>query len=126
MKTRFLVVIGIIVTGVITVSTIVTIEYQSTYNQNCNSDGGHVVGFLRCTYINEDFEHQSTKYDSTVLDCFQLIFHCDSESEYFEDCIGAKKDGITIEEICSSFEFVITDGCATIDFGDGNRMITCE
>ncbi len=46
---------GIIITCAIAAITFGTIEYQSAYNQNCNSDGGYVVGFLRCTYIHEDF-----------------------------------------------------------------------
>ena len=55
MKTIFLIIIGIILASIIVVSAISTVEYQSAYNQNCNSDGGYVVGFLKCTYINEDF-----------------------------------------------------------------------
>ncbi len=56
MKTRLLIIIVAITIGVIVVSTVGTMEYQSTYNQNCNSDGGKIVGFLKCIYINEDFE----------------------------------------------------------------------
>ena len=55
MKTSLLMIIGVVIAGVITAVAIGTIEYQSTYNYNCNSDGGYVTGFLRCTYINEDF-----------------------------------------------------------------------
>ncbi len=56
MKTRFLIILVTITIGVIAASTVGTMEYQKTYNQNCNSDGGKVVGFLRCIYINEDFD----------------------------------------------------------------------
>ena len=56
MKTRLLIVLVTITIGVIVASTVGTMEYQSTYNQNCNSDGGKIVGFLRCIYINEDFD----------------------------------------------------------------------
>lgn len=55
MNTRFLIILGVVSAGIIAVLAIGTIEYQSTYNQNCNSDGGYVTGFLKCTYINEDF-----------------------------------------------------------------------
>ena len=55
MKTGFLIIIGIITVGAITALTIGTIDYQSAYNQNCNSDGGYVTGFLGCTRIHEDF-----------------------------------------------------------------------
>jgi len=55
LKTRYLIIIGAITIGVIVASTVGTMEYQSAYNQNCNSDGGYVVGFLKCIYINEDF-----------------------------------------------------------------------
>jgi len=50
-----LIIIGIMITGAIAAVTFGTIEYQSAYNQNCNLDGGYVVGFLRCTYVREDF-----------------------------------------------------------------------
>ena len=55
MKTGFLIIIGIITVGAITALTIGTIDYQSVYNQNCNSDGGYVTGFLGCIRIHEDF-----------------------------------------------------------------------
>ncbi len=60
MKTRLLIIIGIVIIGVIVASTAGTMEYQSTYNQNCNSDGGKIVGFLKCIYINEDFGETRT------------------------------------------------------------------
>ena len=55
MKPSLLIVIGIVFAVAIASVTIGTIEYQSIYNYNCNSDGGYVTGFLRCTHINEDF-----------------------------------------------------------------------
>ena len=55
MKPSLLIVIIVVSAVAIAAVTIGTIEYQSTYNYNCNSDGGYVTGFLRCTYINEDF-----------------------------------------------------------------------
>ena len=55
MKTILLIVIGIISVIAIIGSVLGTMQYQSVYNQRCNSDGGFVVGFLRCTYIHEDF-----------------------------------------------------------------------
>ena len=55
MRSRFLIVIGIIIASVITLSTIGTMEYQSAYDENCTSDGGKVVGFLKCVMIHEDF-----------------------------------------------------------------------
>ncbi|MCH7967458.1 MAG: hypothetical protein IIB02_08625 [Thaumarchaeota archaeon] len=61
MKTRLLIIIGIIITSVIVALTIGTTEYQSAYNQNCNSDGGYVVGFLKCIYINEDFSESANQ-----------------------------------------------------------------
>ena len=56
MKTKLLMILVAIIVVVILASTAGTMEYQSAYNQNCNSDGGKIVGFLRCIYIHEDFE----------------------------------------------------------------------
>lgn len=49
--------IAIIVVSAVAIASVIigTIEYQSTYNYNCNSDGGYVTGFLSCTHVNEDF-----------------------------------------------------------------------
>ena len=55
MKTKPIVIIGVIIVSAIIASAVGIIQYQSTYNHNCFSDGGYVVGFLRCTYIHEDF-----------------------------------------------------------------------
>lgn len=55
MKTILLIVIGIISVIAIVISVLGVVQYQSAYNQRCNSDGGFVVDFLRCTYIHEDF-----------------------------------------------------------------------
>ncbi|WP_371504267.1 hypothetical protein [Nitrosopumilus adriaticus] len=55
MKTRLLIIVAIVSAAIIAVLAIGTTEYQSAYNQSCNSDGGYVTGFLKCTYINEDF-----------------------------------------------------------------------
>ena len=55
MKSIYFVIIGVISAGVIAISVIGIIEYQSLYNHNCNSDGGYVDGFFSCTYVHEDF-----------------------------------------------------------------------
>ena len=55
MKTRNLIITGVIVCFIIAVSAIGIQEYQSTYNQNCVSKGGKVIGFLNCFKIREDF-----------------------------------------------------------------------
>ena len=55
MNLRIFVIVGMIIVSVIAISTIGTMEYQSTYNENCTSDGGKVVGFLKCVRIHEDF-----------------------------------------------------------------------
>jgi len=71
MKTRLLIILVTITIGVIVASTVGTMEYQKTYNQNCNSDGGKVVGFLRCTYINEDYE---LSYDENTQYLVEQLF----------------------------------------------------
>jgi len=55
MKTRLLIIIGIIV--IITISALVagTFAYQQVYNQRCIDGGDRVTGFLRCTGMNCDF-----------------------------------------------------------------------
>ncbi len=68
MKTRLLIILVAITIGVIVTSTVGTMEYQSTYNQNCNSDGGKIVGFLKCIYINEDFD-----VPKTAIDCRKIF-----------------------------------------------------
>jgi len=73
-----------------------------------------------------DYASPSARYDYNTLECFHLLYHCDISSEHFDGCIGGKKNGIMIEEICSSSDIVIEDGCATVEFGDDNFMITCE
>lgn len=55
MKTKFSIIIGVAIVGSMTALIIGTLDYQTTYNQNCNSDGGYVTGFLKCTYVHEDF-----------------------------------------------------------------------
>ena len=55
MKTKFWIIIGLAIVGANTALVINILEFQTTYNQNCNSDGGFVTGFLQCTYVNEDY-----------------------------------------------------------------------
>ncbi len=82
MKTRFWIIIGIIIVSAIIASTIGTLEYQSTYNQNCNSDGGKIVGFLKCIYINEGIAEPKIASDcrkifgkgtTEMYDCLEKI-----------------------------------------------------
>jgi len=90
MKTKLLIIIGIIITGVIVALTIGTTEYQSVYNQNCNSDGGYVVGFLKCIYINEDFD-----VPKTASDC-RKIFGKGTTEMY--DCLEKIKNNILTQK----------------------------
>jgi len=66
MKTGLLIIIGIVIVSVIIALTIGTMGYQSAYNQNCNSDGGYVVGFLKCIYINEDFAEPESNSEINI------------------------------------------------------------
>ena len=90
MKTRLLIIIGIIIAGVIVALTIGTTEYQSAYNQNCNSDGGYVVGFLKCIYINED-----SNVPKTGSDC-RMIFGKGTTEMY--DCLEKIKNNILTQK----------------------------
>ena len=69
---------------------------------------------------------EGKKYEPRVLQCLSLLYHCDVSSEYFEGCISAKKDGITVEELCSSTDIVIENGCVTANFDDGTSVVNCE
>ncbi|MDH3203215.1 MAG: hypothetical protein OEL81_00880 [Nitrosopumilus sp.] len=80
MKTRFLIIIGLVTVGTMIAFTIGAMEYQSVYNQNCNSDGGYVVGFLKCTYINED-------YSSSYYEHAQYMVE-----QYFMDALNETHD----------------------------------
>jgi len=80
MKSPFLIIIGIITIGVIVASTIGTIQIQSVHDLNCNSDGGYVVGFLRCTYIHEDY---GLPYDENTKYLVEQLF-----MEALEETIG--------------------------------------
>ena len=55
MRTSFLGITGIIIFGVILVSIIGIQEYQNTYNQDCTTKNGKIVGFLKCVRMHEDF-----------------------------------------------------------------------
>jgi len=82
MNPMLLIIITATIVVVIVASTVGTMEYQKTYNQNCNSDGGKIVGFLRCIYINEDFDVPKTASDcrkifgkgtTEMYDCLEKI-----------------------------------------------------
>ncbi len=55
MKTSFLIIIGVTIVGASIALSLAALDYQSAYNQNCKSDGGKVIGFLKCVYVREDF-----------------------------------------------------------------------
>jgi len=85
MKTRLLIIIVAITIGVIVASTVGTMEYQSTYNQNCNSDGGKIVGFLKCIYINEDFAESLDSFPEKLGSDCRMIFGKGTTEMY--DCL---------------------------------------
>ena len=99
MNSRFFVIIGIIVAGVIVMSTVGAMEYQSTYNENCTSDGGIIVGFLKCVKIHEDF---ALPNPFTVdLEFGKTFQHDDLKIEFYDiedsrcpldvSCVGREK-----------------------------------
>ncbi len=128
MKTRLLIILVAITIGVIVASTVGTMEYQSTYNQNCNSDGGKVVGFLKCIYINEDFAEPISRDErdsAWVIDaedelnslgCDKLILEYlyrssnllddDFDGNYFQKFIGLP-DGVSKEKFEECVEFIL-------------------
>ena len=131
MKTRLLIIIGIIITGVIIASTIGTIEYQSVYNQNCNSDGGYVVGFLRCTYIHEDFAEPRITGKMAREICSITGGECPPNyiANIQED--GSVMVGITISDtvIEKQFVFIIKNNTLSYTktlYENGNRILDCN
>jgi len=97
MKTIFLIIFAIVSVAIITTSSISILNYQTKYDQNCNSDGGYVVGFLRCTYIRDENPSPYEKYldennelnfglkydkNGMIIDDLQRIFDwCDYSGE---------------------------------------------
>jgi len=127
MKSRLLIIIGIVITGSITALTIGTMEYQSVYNQNCNSDGGYVVGFLRCTYINEDFELPDIMKKARDLGIDNVMNAVDSEELSFDE----KREYIkfTYEEspdIIPSLNIRIRDFTRNLEYGEQPTFTVIE
>jgi len=60
-----------------------------------------------------------------ILQCYG-IFNCNVSSQYFESCIGAKKNGVTIEQLCLDSDITIDNGCATIVFPDSTKTVSCH
>jgi hypothetical protein len=60
-----------------------------------------------------------------ILECYG-IFNCNVSSQYFESCIDAKKNGVTIEQLCLDSDITIDNGCATIVFPDSTKTVSCH
>ena len=83
---------------------------------DCLSKGG-VWDYVTCDFDGEP--------KSKMQECWQL-FHCNVENKNFLGCINAKKNGDTIDDICSNSDITINDGCATIVFPDGTKTVSCH
>lgn len=86
MKSRFLIIIGIIITGIIIALAIGTIEYQTKFNQNCHDDNGKVTGFLQCMLIREDY---ALSYDENAQYLVEELF-MDVLEEIYDDNLQVK------------------------------------
>lgn len=73
----------------------------------------------------ETWENENVGSERKILECYN-IFHCDESNPNFESCISAKKDGMTIEQLCLDSEITIDNGCTTVVFPDGVEIVTCE
>ena len=119
-ETKFLIIIGIcmVVIPTIILGTILMLDsndsHESLLDQNSITH--------ESVFESKDGE----KYEHRVLQCLSLLYHCDISSEHFEGCSSAKKNGITLEELCSSPDIVIENGCITANFDDGNTVVNCE
>jgi hypothetical protein len=74
--------------------------------------------------IDDDVNNKWKEYDSSVSQCLSF-FHCDVSSDTFQDCVGAKKDGMTIEQLCSESKVTTAPGCTTVKFPDDTTMTRC-
>ena len=113
------------------VSSILDKEFSGEYDM-------HLIG-LPDGLLKEDFDKcvdiaisiRESNYTTTpeperkILECYG-IFHCNVSSQYFESCIGAKKNGVTIEQLCLDSDITIDNGCATIKFPDGTGTVSCH
>ena len=70
-------------------------------------------------------ENENIESERKILQCYG-IFNCNISSQYFESCIGAKKNGVTIEQLCLDSDITIDNGCATIVFPDGTKTVSCH
>lgn len=102
--------------------------------EGCNTTSGG-TWFLQISYsdldyfLNDGFEPvEFTDVKSTeskILQCYAL-FNCDIANQNFKECIGSKKDGNTIDNICSNSDITINDGCVDVKFPDGTGMTSCD
>lgn len=113
MKTRLLIIIGIITTGIIIALTFGTLEYQIEFNQNCHDDNGKVTGFLTCMSIREDFaEPQHVVSDPSLVEGTEIQLEGvimdmrlgpDHQYSFFTNdphyVFNTDSDGITLEGI---------------------------
>jgi hypothetical protein len=72
-----------------------------------------------------ELENENIESERKILECYG-IFNCNVSSQYFESCIGAKKNGVTIEQLCSDSDTTIDNGCATIEFPDSTKTVSCH
>ena len=118
MKTRLLIIIGIVIIAAIIVSAVGTTQYQTAYNQNCNSDGGKVVGFLKCIYINEDFGEKLGsdcrmmfgKGTPEMYDCLEKIEKVVPSSEMLSWC--ADRFDSVKHDFLANYDECDTSDCA--------------
>jgi len=102
--------------------------------KGCNTTAG-ATWFLQISHSNLDYflnngydnvEFADVKStESIMLECYAL-FNCDITNQYFKGCIGAKKDSLTINNICSNSNITIDNGCVEIVFPDGSKTIECD
>lgn len=70
-------------------------------------------------------ENENVESERKILECYG-IFNCNVSSQYFESCIGAKKNGVTIEQLCLDSDITIDNGCATIVFTNSTKIVSCH
>jgi hypothetical protein len=119
MKTRVLIIIGICVV------VITTITFGANFMSERNNQRELLLDQSSIARDSISISKEGQKYEYLVLKCLAL-FHCDISSDTFQSCIDAKKNGVTIEQLCTESNIAIDDGCTNVEFPDGAWIASCD
>ena len=119
MKSRILIIIAICLTVIAIVGMGVNLMSENANQREIRLDQNSIER------DSISLSNQGQKYEYSTLRCLAL-FHCDISSDTFHNCIDAKKDGISIEQLCRDSNIIMDDWCTTVEFPDGTWVSSCE